>query len=158
MISKTIELNAKQDTRDLAARIAPLLEPGDVIRLYGDLGSGKTFFASALGRELGIEEFLDSPSFVLLKEYQARDFPLYHLDLYRLKRTEDLNELGLFDILESGVTLIEWPELASGVIPERMLNLDLRFSYDGRRRTVEVLARGRFSGYFDEHQSNGRFE
>lgn len=152
------ELKSIQDTRDLAARIAPLLAPGDVIRLYGDLGSGKTFFASALGRELGVDEFLDSPSFVLLKEYQARDFPLYHLDLYRLRRVEDLNELGLFEILETGVTLIEWPELASGVIPERMLNLDLRFSYDGRRREVEILARGRFSGYFDEYQSNGRFE
>jgi tRNA threonylcarbamoyladenosine biosynthesis protein TsaE len=151
MMRRTIELKSKRDTRGLAARIAPLLSPGDVIRLYGNLGSGKTFFASALGRELGVDEFLDSPSFVLLKEYQARDFPLYHLDLYRLKIVEDLNDLGLFDILESGVTLIEWPELASGVIPERMLNLDLRFSYDGTRREVEVVARGRFSDYFTQN-------
>ena len=56
MMHKKIELKSKQDTRDLAAKIAPLLGPGDVIRLYGDLGSGKTFFASALGRELGVDE------------------------------------------------------------------------------------------------------
>ncbi|MFO8144397.1 MAG: tRNA (adenosine(37)-N6)-threonylcarbamoyltransferase complex ATPase subunit type 1 TsaE, partial [Candidatus Syntrophosphaera sp.] len=123
-MNKTIELRTQQDTRDLAAFIAPLLQPGDVICLYGDLGSGKTFFAAALGRELGVPEFLDSPSFVLLKEYQAKNFPLYHLDLYRLKNGEDLHDLGLFDFLENGVTLIEWPELAVGVIPARMLNLD----------------------------------
>ncbi len=158
MFSRTIELKSRQDTRNLAAAIAPGLKPGDVIRLFGNLGSGKTFFASELGRELGVGEFLDSPSFVLLKEYQARDFPLYHLDLYRIKNEEEIQELGLFDILESGVTLIEWPELVSGLIPGNMLNLDLRFSYDGSRRKVEVLARGHLADYINKMQENGRFE
>ncbi|HPH61580.1 MAG TPA: tRNA (adenosine(37)-N6)-threonylcarbamoyltransferase complex ATPase subunit type 1 TsaE, partial [Candidatus Syntrophosphaera sp.] len=63
---KIMQLNTEQDTRDLAAFIAPLLRPGDVICLWGDLGSGKTFFTRALASALGITELVDSPSFVLL--------------------------------------------------------------------------------------------
>lgn len=148
ILPKNIELKSPWDTTDLAAWLAPLLKPGDVICLYGDLGSGKTFFAAALGRELGIPEFLDSPSFVLLKEYHSGPVPLYHLDLYRLKNTRELQDLGIFDILESGITLIEWPELAVELLPRRILNLELHFSFDGRRRGVEIVARDRFSAYF----------
>jgi tRNA threonylcarbamoyladenosine biosynthesis protein TsaE len=148
-MNKMIELKTEQDTLDLAAFIAPLLRPGDVLLLHGNLGSGKTFFASALGRHLGIAEFLDSPSFVLLKEYHEGRWPLYHLDLYRLKSEEELLDLGLFDILESGITLIEWPELALKLLPERVLNLSLHFSFDGSQRKVEIVAKDRFSAYFN---------
>ena len=74
-ITRYYELQSEQDTIDLAERLAPLLRPGDLICLLGDLGAGKTFFAQALGRFLGAEEELDSPSFMLLKEYACRDFP-----------------------------------------------------------------------------------
>jgi tRNA threonylcarbamoyladenosine biosynthesis protein TsaE len=147
-IHKTLELRTEQDTKDLAAFIAPLLLPGDVICLYGNLGSGKTFFTSALARELGVDEPVDSPSFVLLKEYQGGRFPLYHLDLYRLKHESEFLDLGFTDFMESGVTLIEWPEIAIGLIPESIMNLSLRFSYDGRDRFVEIIAKDRFSAYF----------
>lgn len=143
-----MQLNTEQDTRDLAAFIAPLLRPGDVICLWGDLGSGKTFFTRALASALGITELVDSPSFVLLKEYTGGKFPLFHLDLYRLKNAADFLDLGITDLIESGVTLIEWPELAAQYLPQRILNLSLRFSYQGRQRSVEIVAKDRFSVYF----------
>lgn len=145
---KIMQLNTEQDTRDLAVFIAPLLRPGDVICLWGDLGSGKTFFTRALASALGITELVDSPSFVLLKEYTGGKFPLFHLDLYRLKNAADFLDLGITDLIESGVTLIEWPELAAQYLPQRILNLSLRFSYQGRQRSVEIVAKDRFSVYF----------
>ena len=78
---KTLNLSTEQDTIDLAKYIAPLLKEGDIITLFGDLGSGKTFFVKQLGKALGIEEEIDSPSFVLMKEYSGGRLPLYHLDL-----------------------------------------------------------------------------
>jgi tRNA threonylcarbamoyladenosine biosynthesis protein TsaE len=143
-----MQLNTEQDTRDLAVFIAPLLRPGDVICLWGDLGSGKTFFTRALAAALGITELVDSPSFVLLKEYTGGKFPLFHLDLYRLKNAADFLDLGITDLIDSGVTLIEWPELAAQYLPQRILNLSLRFSYQGRQRSVEIVAKDRFSVYF----------
>lgn len=143
-----MRLNTEQDTRDLAVFIVPLLRPGDVICLWGDLGSGKTFFTRALAAALGITELVDSPSFVLLKEYTGGKFPLFHLDLYRLKNAADFLDLGITDLIDSGVTLIEWPELAAQYLPQRILNLSLRFSYQGRQRSVEIVAKDRFSVYF----------
>ncbi len=143
-----LELRSEQDTIALADFLAPLLLPGDVLCLFGNLGSGKTFFAAALGRALGIPEPLDSPSFVLLKEYRALGFPLYHLDLYRLNSASELLDLGILDWLENGVTLIEWPELAAQLLPQEVLNLELRFSFDGVHRCVDIVAAGRWAAYF----------
>lgn len=143
-----LELKSPRDTEAVAAYIAPLLRAGDLICLFGQLGSGKTFFAAALGRELGVSEFVDSPSFVLLKEYRDGRLPLFHLDLYRLKHPSELRDLGLFDFLESGITLIEWPELALQVLPESAAALELHFSYDGLIRCVDIVARGYWSAYF----------
>jgi len=134
---KKIDLHTEQDTIDLAAYIAPLLKAGDILTLSGDLGSGKTFFAKQLGNALGVEEQIDSPSFVLFKEYHCGRIPLYHLDLFRLKSESELLDLGLFDILESGVTLIEWPELAEKLLPYQTFKLE--FHFDGLKRWVEII-------------------
>lgn len=135
-MTKHIELNSEQDTIDLAHYIAPLLVPGSVITLYGDLGSGKTFFVKALGAFLGVPDEIDSPSFVIFKEYHCGRFPLYHLDLYRLKHEDELLDLGLLDMLESGITVIEWPQLAEKLLPYQSLMLN--FGFDGDKRFVDV--------------------
>lgn len=135
-MTKHIELNSEQDTIDLAHYIAPLVGPGSVITLYGDLGSGKTFFVKALGAFLGVPDEIDSPSFVIFKEYHCGRFPLYHLDLYRLKHEDELLDLGLLDMLESGITVIEWPQLAEKLLPYQ--SLKLVFGFDGDKRFVDV--------------------
>jgi len=136
IMTKHIELNSEQDTIDLAHYIAPLVGPGSVITLYGDLGSGKTFFVKALGAFLGVPDEIDSPSFVIFKEYHCGRFPLYHLDLYRLKHEDELLDLGLLDMLESGITVIEWPQLAEKLLPYQSLMLN--FGFDGDKRFVDV--------------------
>lgn len=149
---KYIELKTQEDTIDLAAYIAPLLSPGDVICLYGDLGSGKTFFTKALARQLFIEDEVDSPSFVLFKEYHTGKYPFYHLDLYRIKHEGELMDLGIFDMLETGITVIEWPELAENLLPYK--SLSLHFNFNGRLRNVKVVPGEKFGTYFEESKED----
>lgn len=143
---KELELCSPQDTIALAERVAVLLEPGDILCLYGDLGSGKTFFTKALGKQLGITDEIDSPSFVIFKEYQSGRMPLFHLDLYRLKRESELFDLGIFDVLDSGVTVIEWPTLAENSLPYH--SLDLHFEFDGTNRKVRIKPSRRMEEHF----------
>lgn len=131
-----IPLNSEQDTIDLAAWLAPRLQAGDLLTLYGDLGSGKTFFANQIGRFLGVQDKLDSPSFVLMKEYYGGSMPVYHLDLYRIRHATELYDLGIFDLMETGITLIEWPERAEELLPEASYRLC--FHFDGINRSVEL--------------------
>ena len=132
----TFELDSLEDTAAFAQKLQPLLKRGDVICLSGDLGSGKTTFVQALGQALGIHEDIDSPSFVMLKEYHSGRLPLYHLDLYRIREPHELMDLGLFDIIENGVTAIEWPQIAEQLLPYQTLSL--HFEYDGERRKLKV--------------------
>jgi len=143
---KTINLSTEQDTIDLANYLAPLLKKGDIITLFGDLGSGKTFFVKQLGLALGIKEEIDSPSFVLMKEYSGGRLPLYHLDLYRLKNEAELYDLGLFDILDKGITVIEWPSLAKDILPYQTCKL--QFHFDGEKRWVDIIPDSEHSKYF----------
>lgn len=136
-MNKYIELNNEQDTIDLAAYVAPLLKTGDVLCLYGELGTGKTFFTKQIGKMLFIEDEISSPSFVLLNEYKTGKFPLYHVDLFRLRDEGELLDLGLLDMIESGITMIEWPELAENFLPYRTLNF--YFHFDGNKRWVNII-------------------
>ena len=140
-----IELDCEQDTADLAARLAPHLKAGDLILLSGDLGSGKTFFARQLGRELEIADALDSPSFVLMKEYHDGRIPVFHLDLYRFKYAEELYDLGIIDMMDTGITLIEWPERVQAILPAD--RLEVGFSYTGESsRRISLVPHGSRAG------------
>ncbi len=146
-MKKIFALDTLEDTADLATYLTPLIKCGDVILLYGELGAGKTTFAKELGNALGITDEIDSPSFILLKEYHTGMLPLYHLDLYRMKEEDELMDLGIFDMIESGVTLIEWPELAENLLPYK--NLCIRFVYDGEKRFAEISGDDRFLDHLD---------
>jgi tRNA threonylcarbamoyladenosine biosynthesis protein TsaE len=131
-----INLPDKQATIDLAKKLAAEIEIGDVLALYGELGSGKTFFTQHLCRFLGVNENVSSPSYVLMNEYQGK-FNIAHLDFYRLGGIEEVLELGLHDIFESGVTIIEWPEIGEEILPHHTRRL--RFSFDGAERIVQIF-------------------
>src|SRR5437870_1149278 len=91
--------SSAEESQALAARLAQQLAAGDVIWLSGELGAGKTTFTQGLGRGLGIGVPINSPTFVLIREYAGR-LPLYHVDLYRLESARDIANLGLSDYLE----------------------------------------------------------
>lgn len=145
-MTKRIYLETEQDTYDLAYFIGPLVVPGTVITLYGELGTGKTFFTKALGRFMGISDDIDSPSFVIFKEYHTARYPFYHLDLYRLKSEDELLDLGLLDMLETGVTVIEWPQIAQNFLPYQ--NLQLKFGFEDGKRYVDVIPDEKLEEFF----------
>jgi tRNA threonylcarbamoyladenosine biosynthesis protein TsaE len=128
-------------TRTLAARLAGVAEPGDVICLWGDLGAGKTVFAKGFGAGLGVRDTISSPSFVLMGEYAGR-LPLFHIDLYRLATAAEAFDGGLLDDRQAaGVVLIEWPDRLGGAIPADRLDVRIGGGGDEPRR-LRILAHG----------------
>ncbi len=113
---------------DIASRLAKRLKPGDIVCLFGDLGSGKTVFTKGLAKGLGISpRVVSSPTYVLLNIYEKGRIPLYHFDLYRLDKTEELFLLGFEEFLYGeGVSAIEWAEKLGPVSPEEYLGVQLK--------------------------------
>jgi tRNA threonylcarbamoyladenosine biosynthesis protein TsaE len=131
--TRKIILESEQATDNLAKEVSQNLILGDVIALYGPLGAGKTFFTQRLCQYLDVRETVSSPSYVLMNEYQGK-FPIAHLDLYRLGTAEELLELGLFELFEEHLTIIEWAEIAEDVLPENTKKI--RFELSGSNRIV----------------------
>ncbi|MDB5683395.1 MAG: hypothetical protein JWM75_1093 [Sphingomonas bacterium] len=99
-------------TAAAGAALAPLLRPGDVVTLSGDLGAGKTTFARGVLAALGLAEEAPSPTFAIVQTYVRPEvrLPIAHVDLYRIRHPDEIEELGLDDMLDEGAVLIEWPE------------------------------------------------
>jgi tRNA threonylcarbamoyl adenosine modification protein YjeE len=118
-VFRTIEIADEAGTRQLANDIAMALKAGDTICLSGDLGAGKSTFTRALIRKHAGDADLEvpSPTFTLVQTYSLDRFDLSHFDLYRLEEPEELEELGLDDLLETGAALIEWPERGGELLP-----------------------------------------
>lgn len=117
------------------------LSPPAIVTLEGDLGSGKTTLAQAICRGVGIVEDVTSPTFSLVNEYQVGDTTLYHLDLYRLRGSGDLTNVGWDDIINSGgIVLIEWPERAGVLLPDESIRIRLEHipGDDTRRQLILV--------------------
>ena len=132
-----IELADEADTQGWAARLARVLEPGLVVHLSGDLGSGKTTFCRALLRALGYKGRVKSPTFTLVEAYEVSELMVYHFDLYRLNAGSELREAGFEEQLDGrSVALVEWPERAGDALPEPDLRLRLEWLDDQRRRAT----------------------
>ncbi len=133
-----------QETQRLGSRLGELAQAGDVILLVGSLGTGKTCLTQGIAWGLGIEGYASSPSFVVIREYQGR-LPLYHLDLYRLDRIEEVGELGLDDYLYGkGVCVVEWAEKGSGLWPEEHLLITMGYLSDTERSLYLEPASARY--------------
>ena len=126
MPSRSVVTRSEAATRVAGEELAPTLRAGDIVLLVGDLGMGKTVFARGLARGLGVEEEqVRSPSFTLVNRYTGRHV-VYHIDLYRIDRPEQLQELGLEEILEGdGVAVVEWAERLGPYRPARAIEVRL---------------------------------
>ena len=135
------ESNSEKDTFDMGRQIGEKAVPGDVYTLVGDLGVGKTVFTKGLAKGLGIEEPVSSPTFTIVQIYEEGRMPLYHFDVYRIGDVEEMDEIGYEDcIYGEGVSLIEWADLISEILPEKrteiLIEKDLERGFDYRRITV----------------------
>lgn len=126
-----IEIQSIDETKQLAEKIAHLLEAQDTITLEGDLGAGKTTFTQFLAKGLGIKRTVNSPTFTILKQYEGR-LPLNHLDVYRLADSdEDLGWDELF--FGDAVSIIEWAHLIEEDLPKERLNIQIKRIDDTKR-------------------------
>lgn len=123
----TIFLPDLTATQTLACQLGPLLRPGDLIALHGDLGAGKTTLARALIQGLNPDEVeVPSPTFTLVQLYDSPSGPLAHLDLYRLSDPSEIVALG-WDDLRAGIMLVEWPERAGNLLPASRIDASLSY-------------------------------
>jgi tRNA threonylcarbamoyladenosine biosynthesis protein TsaE len=127
-----------EETRELAAALAALAQPGDVVALAGDLGAGKTAFVQGFGRGLGVAERITSPTFTLVHVYEGR-MPVHHLDVYRLEQLSEALDLGLAEMLdEGGVVLVEWGDAITPLLPHDHLEVHLTFGAGDDDRVLEL--------------------
>lgn len=115
------------ETKELAAALAELARPGDLLLLVGDLGAGKTAFTQGFGAALGIDELITSPTFTLVNTYEGR-LELNHLDVYRLGDLAEFEDLGMGEMLDDGgVTVIEWGDAVAPALPSDYLEIRVTF-------------------------------
>ncbi len=143
---KGIHINSIGEMQAYAASLAAIVKVGDCITLQGDLGAGKTTFTRALINQLTDKEIgVTSPTFNLSQSYEVmledRSLAtLWHFDLYRIEDVSELDELGMEDALEAGVTVIEWPEIILEKLPQERISIVIEFgeSSQGRDLILEV--------------------
>jgi tRNA threonylcarbamoyladenosine biosynthesis protein TsaE len=133
-----------KETIKIGKIISKNLEPGDIICLFGELGSGKTVLTKGIAEGLGIKkDKVISPSFVLIRQHQKGKLPLYHFDLYRLTDLGDILGLGYEEYFyDKGISVIEWADRLKELLPEEFLKIKLSVKNDSRR-LLEFGAKGR---------------
>ena len=125
--SKTIITNSPEETMEVASRLAGALAEGDLIALVGELGAGKTMFVKGLAAGLGVKDplYVNSPSFVILKEYRGKK-DLYHFDVYRLDPKDFCETLDYEKYFYGkGITVVEWADKIKDILPEEYLEISI---------------------------------
>ena len=147
-----MKLNSLEDTFNLSKKLGKLLSNGDVIFLYGEIGVGKTTFVRGLINNLEVEKGMDksqilSPTFNIVFDYEIKKLKIMHYDLYRIKNSTDINELGIFTEIKDHITLIEWPELIEKKPEDR---IEMFFGYldeDLKKRNLKINGYGKWGNY-----------
>ena len=147
-----MKLNSLEDTFNLSIKIGNLLSHGDTIFLYGDIGVGKTTFVRGFINNLEAEKGRDksqilSPTFNIVFDYEIKKLKIMHYDLYRLKNSADIKELGIFSEIQDHIILIEWPELIKKKPEHR---IEIFFSYveeNLKKRNIKIIGYGKWENY-----------
>jgi tRNA threonylcarbamoyladenosine biosynthesis protein TsaE len=139
-----IESETADRTREVGQALASMLQPRDTVVLTGDLGAGKTTLVQGIGRGLGVEDHVASPTFTLVREYTGR-LDIAHVDVYRLERVQDVVDLALDELGgPERVLLIEWGDAISDLLPEDRLRVELTTERpDAETRRIAITPQGR---------------
>ena len=138
----TVQTSTVDETRSVAAALAPLLRPRDLIVLAGEMGSGKTAFTQGLAAGLGVKSAVTSPTFTLVHTYEGR-ITLHHVDVYRLERLAEVIDLGLTELLDGeGAVIIEWGDVIEEVLPPEGLGVAIEVAPETHERRMTFAPRG----------------
>ncbi|AVQ98024.1 tRNA (adenosine(37)-N6)-threonylcarbamoyltransferase complex ATPase subunit type 1 TsaE [Oceanobacillus iheyensis] len=139
METHQVKVHTEVETRQVAAQLAVLLKPGDVVTLEGELGAGKTTFTKGLANGLGVKRHVSSPTFTIIKEYQG-ELPLYHMDVYRLENSEE--DIGFDEYFNGdGICVVEWAQFINEFLPEERLEIEIQYAGE-ESRTIQFKAYG----------------
>lgn len=123
-----------EETIAFGKAIGKVLKPNAIIALEGQLGAGKTTLVQGIAAGLGVRDYVTSPTFIIINEYQGR-LPLYHFDLYRLENVNEIEELGVEDYFEKGgVCVIEWAEKLLNMKPSKSFNISIEVVSESERK------------------------
>ena len=146
-----MQLKSLDDTQNLSSKISKIVGASDIVFLYGEIGVGKTTFVRFLINNLEAENGIKksdilSPTFNIVYEYDIGDIKILHYDLYRLKNYNDILQLGMFEISNNHIKIVEWPELINSKPKDR---IDIQFQYSKLMdyRTVKINGLGKWKDY-----------
>ena len=134
----TFQTNSPAETEAIGAALGKILNPGTVIAYRGDLGAGKTAFTRGLAKGLGCAEMVTIPTYTIVNEYLGGRIPLFHFDMYRLRSSDDLFDIGWDDYLDrGGVCAVEWSENVDDAMEDAIYITIEKLGEDSRRITLE---------------------
>lgn len=123
---RTIETFSYEDTYKLGQEMAQKAVPGQVVCLTGDLGTGKTVFTQGFANGLNVRDYVDSPTFTIVKEYHDGRMPFYHFDVYRIGDVSEMDEIGYEEYFYGdGVCIIEWGRMIEEILPGNCIYIDI---------------------------------
>ena len=129
-----ITISNLDNIREAARQFIDNMDSRKVFAFYGKMGAGKTTFIKAICEELGVDDVITSPTFAIINEYSGKDDTIYHFDFYRIKKLEEVYDMGYEDYFYSGaLCFIEWPELIEEVLPEDAVKVQITEKEDGAR-------------------------
>ena len=133
-----IKIKSLDNIREVAKAFLDGMGTCKVFAFYGKMGAGKTTFIKAICEELGVTDVITSPTFALVNEYTAADgSPIYHFDFYRIKKLDEVYDMGYEDYFYGGsLCFLEWPELIEEILPEDVTKVTITEEADGSRKVV----------------------
>lgn len=134
-----IKIQSIETIREAAREFIKHIGEHRVFAFYGKMGAGKTTFIKAVCEELGVDDVITSPTFAIVNEYSLPTGPLFHFDFYRIKRLEEVYDMGYEDYFYSGcLCFIEWPELIDSLLPDDAVRVNIEEQPDGSRTISAV--------------------
>lgn len=130
-----IKVNGLEEINEAAKKFINTIGSNNVFAFYGRMGAGKTTFIKAVCEELGVKDVITSPTFAIVNEYtDGKGLPIYHFDFYRIKKLEEVYDMGYSDYFDSGnLCFLEWPELIEDLLPDNVVKVVIEEEDDGSR-------------------------
>lgn len=137
-----INIENKKETEKIGYMLGKLLTGGEVICMTGDLGAGKTTMTQSIAKGLEVEDYVTSPTFTIINEYEGR-CPLYHFDVYRINDVDEMYDLGYEEYFYSdGVSIIEWADIIKEILPKERLNIEINKNDNIEDREIIIKGTG----------------